>query len=85
MSVHMNVRSHLPVLRKKGEYPVDSDLAELMANSIDGSLATQLCWFDPMHECSICPTVWFALSVDPSDWGWNALDIRWSTPINFWR
>ena len=35
------VRGILPKFKKKGEYPVLADLAELIANSMAGNLATQ--------------------------------------------
>ena len=34
-----------PKFKKKGAYPVLADLAELMANSMAGSLVTQSFWF----------------------------------------
>ena len=67
---------------KKGEYPVPSELARLIANSIAGSRVTQSLWLVDITDLSICVTVLFARSVDPSVSGWYALDIFCLTPIS---
>ena len=46
-----------PVFRKNGEYPVDSDRARLIANSIAGNLKTQSFWVSPIQDRNICPIV----------------------------
>ena len=68
-SFQMNVLGIRPEFKKNGVYPVDSDLAELMANSIAGSLLTQSRWLGAIQDCSICPIVWFTRSVDPLNCG----------------
>ena len=65
----MNVLGICPEFKKNGAYPVDLDLAELMANSIAGSLLTQSRWLGAIQDHSICPIVRFARSVDSLDCG----------------
>ena len=55
-----------PVFRKNGEYPVDSDCARLIVNSIAGNLETQSFWVGPIQDRNICPIVRLARSVEPS-------------------
>jgi len=63
---HIMERGIRPVLRKNGANPVLTDRAELIANSIEGNLDTQFVCLSLMHCLSICVTVRFARSVDPS-------------------
>ena len=65
----MNVLGICPEFKKNGVYPVNSDLAELMANSIAGSLLTQSHWLGAIQDHSICPIIRFTCLVDPSDFG----------------
>jgi hypothetical protein len=74
-SFHMNVQGMHPEFKKKGAYPVISDLDTLIANSMAGNVNTQSHCIELIHECSICPIVRFVRLVAPSDCGWYALDI----------
>jgi hypothetical protein len=64
-----------PEFKKKGAYPVVSDLDMLIANSMAGNFDTQSRCVELIHDHSICLIVRFARSVAPSDCGWYALDI----------
>ena len=55
-----------PLLRKNGAYPVVSERAELITNSIAGSFNTQSVCFGDTHCRNIVVTVLFIRSVDPS-------------------
>ena len=63
---HIMERGIRPVFRKNGANPVLTDRAVLIANSIEGNLATQSVCLLLMHCLSICVTVRLARSVDPS-------------------
>jgi hypothetical protein len=52
MEFQINGQGKQPVLRKNGEYPVLSNLAELITNSIVGNSKTQLVCFS-LTNCLI--------------------------------
>ncbi len=60
----------LPLFKKKGVYPVISERAEFMANSIAGNNATQFFWSAEIHCLSIAPITLFTHSMEPSVSGW---------------
>ena len=58
---HIIIRGSLPVFRKSGESPVDSNSARLIGNSIAGKRVTQFFRVGPMHDrredlsdCAMC-------------------------------
>jgi hypothetical protein len=64
-----------PEFKKNGAKPVLSERAELMANSIAGSLTTQSFWLGSTHCHNIWVIVRLARSVEPSDWGGKHLTV----------
>ena len=71
-----------PWFSSNGENPVVVLTLLFSANSTIGHLSAQFFWSSLMIILRIWPIEWFARSVVPSIWGWNAVNMSSLVPIS---